>query len=256
MLAKRIIACLDVRDDKVVKGKRFREHQVVGDIIELAKRYSEIGIDELVFYDITASSDGRVTDKQWISNIAKHISIPFSVAGGISKVEQARVILNAGADKISINSPALANPSIINQLSHEFGKQCITIGIDSKWLDNDYYVYQYTGDVNRSCNTLRTTQSWLLEVQDRGAGEIVLNCMQSDGIKTGYDLEQLTEIANYCQVPLIASGGAGAIEHFIDLFKQVSVSGALAASVFHHQIIDVKELKGAMKLANIEVRDE
>jgi cyclase len=256
MLAKRIIACLDVRDGVVVKGIQFQKHQVVGDIIDLATRYSEAGIDELVFYDITASSDRRVTDKKWITEIAKQIAIPFSVAGGISSLEQARSILYAGADKILINSPALANPDLINQLSHEFGQQCITVGIDSKWLGDDFYVFQYTGDVRKSFNSQRTTTAWLAEVQDRGAGEIVLNCMSSDGVRRGYDLPQLALMAKHCQVPLIASGGAGSISHFIELFNQIAISGALAASVFHHHVIEINDLKQALKQARIEVRDE
>lgn len=254
MLAKRIIACLDVKDGKVIKGVKFRDHQVVGDIVTMAERYSEMGVDELVFYDIAASCEKRVVSTQWIADIAGSISIPFSVAGGIRTVEDARRILHAGADKISINNPALERPELIQELSREFGRQCITVGIDSQYRDGSYYVYQYTGDSKKTRNSLRKTKDWLLEVQQLGAGEIVLNCMQSDGVKNGYDVNQLMAMQTYCQVPLIASGGAGNIEHFIELFHNTSVSGALAASVFHHNLISIKSLKKSLRQAAIEVR--
>lgn len=256
MLAKRIIACLDVRDGKVVKGVQFKQHNIVGDIVPLAQYYSEQGIDELVFYDITASSDRRLTSKNWIEAIASRISVPFSVAGGISSLDDGKAILNAGADKISINSPALARPKLINELSAEFGRQCITVGIDSRWIDKNYWVFQYTGDEKKIRHSNRKTQDWIMEIQDRGAGEIVLNCMSSDGVKQGYDIAQLSLISDHCQIPLIASGGAGCINHFINVFQQTKVSGALAASVFHHNLIDIRELKKDLYEANIEVRYE
>ncbi|MDG1121354.1 MAG: imidazole glycerol phosphate synthase subunit HisF [Glaciecola sp.] len=245
MLARRIIPCLDVRDGKVVKGVKFRNHEIIGDIVPLAKQYAEAGADELVFYDITASSDARVVDKSWVERIAQVIDIPFCVAGGIKSVEDAGKILAMGADKISINSPALADPELITQLHDAYGQQCIVIGIDSHFNDvtGKYEVYQFTGDETRTQQTSWETADWVQEVQKRGAGEIVLNCMNQDGVREGYDLTQLSAIRKICHVPLIASGGAGKIHHFADVFKEADVDGALAASVFHKAIINIAELK-------------
>lgn len=254
MISKRIIPCLDVLNNQVVKGVQFRNHRVVGDILPLAAHYSEQGADELVFYDITASSEQRSVALQWIEQIAATLNIPFTVAGGIRTIEQAKLLLNAGADKISINSPAIESPQLINQLSSRFGRQCIVIGIDSQWLDDDYYVYQYTGSEASTRNSKRKTREWIQEVQERGAGEIVLNCMQSDGVRSGYDLEQLKEMSTLCQVPLIASGGAGALNDFNQLFAQTPVSGALAASVFHDGILTINEIKTELKSRKIKVR--
>ena len=245
MLARRIIPCLDVRDGKVVKGVKFRNHEIIGDIVPLAKQYAEAGADELVFYDITASSDARVVDKSWVERIAQVIDIPFCVAGGIKSVEDAGKILAMGADKISINSPALADPELITKLHDAYGQQCIVIGIDSHFNDvtGKYEVYQFTGDETRTQQTSWETADWVQEVQKRGAGEIVLNCMNQDGVREGYDLTQLSAIRKICHVPLIASGGAGKIHHFADVFKEADVDGALAASVFHKAIINIAELK-------------
>lgn len=254
MLSKRIIPCLDVRDNQVVKGVKFRNHRIIGDIITLAANYSASGADELVFYDITASADQRVVCPDWVNQVAATINIPFTVAGGIRSNNQAKSILNAGADKVSINSPALENPDLINELSQQFGSQCIVIGIDSQWLVDDYYVYQYTGDERKTLNSKRKTREWIKEVQDRGAGEIVLNCMQSDGVRTGYDIQQLQKMRPLCQVPLIASGGAGAVNDFTEVFIKSQVSGALAASIFHDKILTINEIKSALKQQNIEVR--
>ncbi|WP_159567471.1 imidazole glycerol phosphate synthase subunit HisF [Budvicia diplopodorum] len=256
MLAKRIIPCLDVRDGQVVKGVQFRNHEIIGDIVPLAKRYAEEGADELVFYDITASSDGRVVDKSWIAKVAEVIDIPFCVAGGIKSIEDAAQILSFGADKISINSPALANPSLITQLSDRFGVQCIVVGIDT-WYNQEqdtYQVYQFTGDETRTKATAWSTLDWVKEVQKRGAGEIVLNMMNQDGVRNGYDLKQLKQIRKVCKVPLIASGGAGTMEHFLDAFKIANVDGALAASVFHKQIINIGELKRYLAENKLEIR--
>jgi len=256
MLAKRIIPCLDVRDGKVVKGVQFRNHEIIGDIVPLAKRYAEEGADELVFYDITASSDDRVVDKSWVTKIAQVIDIPFCVAGGIKTVEQAGEILAMGADKISINSPALSNPSLITELHDTYGQQCIVIGIDSFFNKDtgDYEVYQFTGDETRTQKTSWKTIDWVKHVQQLGAGEIVLNCMNQDGVRSGYDIKQLTEIRQACNLPLIASGGAGEISHFEDVFKQANVDGALAASVFHKQIINIQELKQSLLKSGIAMR--
>lgn len=256
MLAKRIIPCLDVKNGQVVKGVQFRNHEIVGDIVPLAKRYAEEGADELVFYDITASSDARVVDKSWVSKVAQVIDIPFTVAGGIRTLEQARDILAMGADKISINSPALENPELISELVDAFGQQCIVIGIDSHFNheSNEYEVYQFTGDEAKSSKTRWTTSAWLQEVVQRGAGEIVLNCMNQDGVRQGYDIKQLEMVRALCPVPLIASGGAGEIRHFIDVFAQANVDGALAASVFHKNIIEIDELKESLEQAGVSVR--
>jgi cyclase len=254
MLAKRIIPCLDVKDGQVVKGVQFRNHEVVGDIIELAARYRDEGADELVFYDITASSDGRRVDRQWISRVADVLDIPFCVAGGIRTVEDARIILANGADKISINSPALENPGLIDQMAHKFGIQCVVVGIDSKQQDSDYWVYQYTGDAAKTQATRRRTLDWAAEATKRGAGEIVLNCMNQDGMRQGYDIEQLRAVRACVSVPLIASGGAGALAHFAAAFQQAHVDGALAASVFHKQVLTIGEVKDFLKQQNIAVR--
>ena len=256
MLAKRLIPCLDVRDGVVVKGVQFRNHEIIGDIVPLAARYAEEGADELVFYDITASSDGRVVDKSWVRKIAEVIDIPFCVAGGIKSVADAGKILELGADKISVNSPALARPELISELNAAFGQQCVVVGIDSYFdaTTGQYQVYQYTGDESRSQKTRWLLLDWVEEVQRRGAGEIVLNCMNQDGVRQGYDLAQLSLVRQYCQVPLIASGGAGAVQHFIDVFRDADVDGALAASVFHKGIIAIPDLKSALIAAKVEIR--
>ncbi|MEI8596065.1 imidazole glycerol phosphate synthase subunit HisF [Photobacterium sp. Hal280] len=256
MLAKRIIPCLDVRDGQVVKGVQFRNHEIIGDIVPLAKRYAEEGADELVFYDITASSDGRVVDKSWVERVAEVIDIPFCVAGGIKSADDARQILQFGADKISINSPALANPALITELADKFGVQCIVVGIDSYFdaKTGQYQVYQFTGDESRTQVTQWQTADWIEEVQRRGAGEIVLNMMNQDGVRQGYDLTQLNLVRDLCKVPLIASGGAGEMAHFADAFKIAKVDGALAASVFHKQIINIGELKQYLKQQQVEIR--
>ena len=254
MLTRRIIPCLDVRDGQVVKGVRFRDHVVMGGIEELALRYRDAGADELVFYDITASPEGRSADVAWVERLARHLDIPFCVAGGIRSVEQARRTLAAGADKISINSPALERPELIDELSTEFGVQCIVVGVDSSGPEGDWRVHQYTGDPSRSRELARPTLDWVAEAQRRGAGEIVLNCMGSDGVRRGYDIAQLKAVRAICRVPLIASGGAGAPEHFRDVFLQADVDGALAASVFHAGAIAVPDLKRYLRAEGIAIR--
>jgi len=254
MLAKRIIPCLDVKDGVVVKGVQFLNHQVVGDILELAKRYRDDGADEIVFYDITASSDMRSVSVKWVSDVARLIDIPFCVAGGIRDIPTARAILNAGADKISINSPALENSEFIKQLAETFGTQCIVVGIDSYAHNDNYYVYQYTGDVQKTLKTGRNTLSWVEEVQSLGAGEVVLNCINQDGVRNGYDILQLQKVRSKLNIPLIASGGAGKPEHFVEVFQQAKVDGALAASIFHSGLVSVTELKKILKQQHIEVR--
>jgi cyclase len=233
---------------------RFRDHVVVGDILELAQRYRDEGADELVFYDITASPDGRSVDRSWVRRVARILDIPFCVAGGIRSVADAEQVLGEGAEKISINSPALADPELITRLNARFGAQCVVVGIDSQTVDGSYQVYQYTGDPNRSRNTARSTIEWVREVQSRGAGEIVLNCMASDGVRKGYDIAQLTAVRRECSVPLIASGGAGTAEHFAEVFNVANVDGALAASVFHSGVLPIPQLKTFLRDASIEIR--
>ncbi len=238
----------------VVKGVQFRNHQVMGNILDLASRYRDEGADELVFYDITASPEGRTVDRSWVNRVAAVLDIPFCVAGGIRTLADAEAVLNLGADKISINSPALENPELIETLARRFGSQCVVVGVDSAAEDNDYWVYQYTGDPERSRSSQRRTLDWIREVEERGAGEIVLNCMNQDGVRQGYDLEQLRRVRAVCRVPLIASGGAGELEHFKDVFQIARVDGALAASVFHSAAIRIPDLKTYLIDAQIAMR--
>ena len=253
MLARRIIPCLDVRDGVVVKGVRFRNHEVVGEIEDLAQRYTDEGADELVFYDITASTEDREVSPDWVSRVSARLTIPFSVAGGISTVAAAAARLSAGADKISINTPALLRPTLIDELSREFGQQCIVVGIDSLEVDGSYVVRSHTGDPDKMQDARRGTLDWIREAADRGAGEIVLNCMDQDGVRQGYDIAQLQAAREVCPVPLIASGGAGAVSHFRDVFLKANVDGALAASVFHKGIIAIPDLKAELA-PEVEIR--
>jgi len=255
MLSRRLIPCLDVRDGKVVKGVQFRDHVVIGEIVDLALRYRDEGADELVFYDITASPQGRSVDRDWVERVARVIDIPFCVAGGIRSVDEARAVLYAGADKISVNSPALERPALIDELAAAFGVQCVVVGIDSlRDADGEWRVRQYTGDPDKTQALARRTMDWMIEVQQRGAGEIVLNCMGSDGVRKGYDLEQLSVARAVCHVPLIASGGAGTPAHFRDAFVEADVDGALAASVFHSGAIPIAQLKQYLRGEGVAVR--
>jgi len=229
-------------------------HQVVGDILELAARYRDAGADELVFYDISASPQGRGVDRSWVTRVARTLDIPFCVAGGIRSVAQAEEVLAAGAEKISVNSPALENPDLINALSERFGAQCVVIGIDSQTFAGDYRAQQFAGDIRRCRDTGRRTLEWVSEVQQRGAGEIVLNCMSSDGVRAGFDIAQLRAVRSICHVPLVASGGAGAAQHFAQVFQAANVDAALAASVFHSGEIAIPELKRQLRAQGIEVR--
>ncbi|WP_111720690.1 imidazole glycerol phosphate synthase subunit HisF [Homoserinimonas sp. OAct 916] len=256
MLSRRIVPCLDVRDGRVVKGTRFRDHRDMGGIVELAERYRDEGADELVFYDITASPDGRSADMEWIEKVARVIDIPFCVAGGIRDVDTARAILNAGADKVSVNTPATERPELITELADAFGVQCVVVGIDSlRDDDGEWRVRQYTGQVERTRALPTRTLDWVTRVQELGAGEVVLNCMGSDGVRDGYDLEQLGAVRQVCDVPLVASGGAGTMQHFVDVFRVADVDAALAATVFHSGEILIPELKLQLRRKGIEVRD-
>jgi cyclase len=233
---------------------RFRDHRIVGDILELAARYRDEGADELVFYDISASPEGRSVDRTWVSRVARTLDIPFCVAGGIRSVAEADEVLAAGAEKISVNSPALENPDLIDALSERFGAQCVVVGIDSETAGGEYRVQQYAGDSRRVRSTGRNTLDWAAEVQRRGAGEIVLNCMASDGVRQGYDIGQLRAVRAICQVPLVASGGAGCAAHFADVFRAADVDAALAASVFHSGELTIPNLRRELRLQGIEVR--
>lgn len=238
----------------MVKGVQFRNHRVVGDIIELAERYCFEGADEIVFYDITASPDGRSVDRSWVDRVAAVIDIPFCVAGGIRSVADAEDVLHKGADKISINTPALESPVLINELARRFGSQCVVLGVDSREHDGNFHVYQFTGDPDKTAAAERSTLEWIAEAQDRGIGEIVLNCMNQDGVRKGYDNRQLRMVRERSHVPLIASGGAGAMSHFRDTFQTADVDGALAASVFHGAEINIGDLKRYLVDHAIDVR--
>ncbi len=254
MLARRIIPCLDVKDGRVVKGVRFRDHRDMGDPVELAARYAADGADELVFYDITASPERRPPALAWIEAVARRLDIPFAVAGGVRSVDQALACLNAGADKVSINSPALERPDLIGEIAAVAGRQCVVVGVDSLEQDGDWMVRQYTGAPDAEQAAGRRTLDWVAEAQDRGAGEIVLNCMDRDGVRQGYDIAQLAAVRARLSIPLVASGGAGTAEHFRDVFREADVSGALAASVFHTGALTVPDLKRRLAEWGVPVR--
>ena len=255
MLSRRIIPCLDVREGRVVKGVKFRDHVDMGDIVELAMRYRDQGADELVFYDITASPQGRSVDHGWVERVARVIDIPFCVAGGIRSVEDARAVLLAGADKVSINTPALERPALISELAEAFGVQCVVVGIDSvRDADGEWRVRSHTGDPDAMRAPGKRTLDWVVEAQALGAGELVLNCMGSDGVRGGYDIEQLRAVRARCNVPLVASGGAGEAVHFTEVFRKADVDAALAASIFHSGAVAIPALKQALRAQGIEVR--
>lgn len=255
MLSRRIIPCLDVRDGRVVKGVRFRDHVDMGDIVDLALRYRDAGADELVFYDISASPQGRSVDRGWVERVSRLIDIPFCVAGGIRDVDTARAVLHAGADKISVNTPALERPQLIAELAEAFGVQCVVVGIDSiREVDGQWRVRSHTGDPDRTRELPIRTLDWIAEAVRLGAGEIVLNCMDNDGVRQGYDIAQLQAARAVCPVPLIASGGAGASVHFAAAFLEADVDGALAASVFHSGRIDIPALKRELIAQSIPIR--
>ena len=237
-----------------MKGVRFEGHRDMGDAAELAARYRDEGADELVFYDITASPEGRTLDYGWISDIARLLDIPFSVAGGIRSVEQAARCLDHGADKVSINSPALERPELIGEMAGRLGSQCVVVGVDSRREGEDWVVHQYTGDPTASRGAGRRTLDWIVEAQRLGAGEIVLNCMDQDGVRRGYDIAQLKAARERLTIPLVASGGAGAAEHFRNAFAEADVSGALAASVFHTGTLAIPDLNRELATAGLEMR--
>lgn len=250
MLKKRIIPCLDIKDGTTVKGINFEGLINAGDPIELAKRYEENGADELVFLDITATIEERKTFVELVKNIAKELSIPFTVGGGISSVDDVRKLLEAGADKISINSSAVKNPQLISDLAKEFGSQCIVVAIDTKCINNSDWVHTKGG---REITDLETVK-WAKQVERLGAGEILLTSMDGDGTKKGFDVRITKLVSENINIPIIASGGAGKIEDFENVFTQTNATGALAASIFHFADVDIQDLKRELKTKNIEVR--
>ena len=254
MPSRRIIACLDVKDGRVVKGVRFEGHIDAGDPLDLALRYRDEGADEIVIYDITASAQKRTIDYQWLARVARALDVPLCVAGGVRTIEQAIACLEHGADKVSINSPALERPDFINEFAEIAGSQCVVLGVDSREENGEYVIYQYTGDASTIRKTPRKTLEWIAEAQTRGAGEVVLNCMDRDGTRDGYDIKQLAAARSLLSIPLIASGGAGAARHFSEVFAGADVSGALAASIFHFRKVSVGEVKDAVAASGFEVR--
>jgi imidazole glycerol-phosphate synthase subunit HisF len=250
MLTKRIIPCLDVKDGKTVKGVNFENLRDAGDPVELAKLYAEQGADELVFLDISATLEKRKTLVEMVSRVAKEINIPFTVGGGISSIEDVSALLNAGADKISINSSAVKDPDLVNRLALEFGSQCIVVAIDTKMYNDVSRVHTHGGKKPTELNTL----SWAKEVEDRGAGEILLTSMDHDGTKAGFANELTSTISLSASIPVIASGGAGTMEHFTDVFTKGKADAALAASIFHFKEISIPDLKHFLLTKNIRVR--
>lgn len=251
MLAKRIIPCLDVKNGETVKGINFENLQYAGDPIELAKKYSDDGADELVFLDITATNEGRKTTAQMVEKVAKQVFIPFTVGGGIVSLEDMKRLLQAGADKVAINSAAVKNPDLIKEASDYFGSQCIVVAIDAKRVDDDFYVFINAGQKNTGLKLI----DWAKKAEKLGAGEILLTSMDADGTQNGFDLEMTKLVAENLNIPVIASGGAGAfVEHFVDVFEKAHADAALAASIFHYGTLPVKELKNGLKNSNIPIR--
>lgn len=250
-LTKRIIPCLDVKNGKTVKGVNFENLKDIGDPVELAKKYSDSGADELVFLDITATNEKRKTIVELVKRVAKEVFIPFTVGGGISELDDIKAILASGADKISFNSAAVKKPELISTTANYFGSQCIVVALDAKRVDGDFYVFINAGKKNTGIKAL----NWALEAQERGAGEILLTSMDFDGTQKGFDIELNSLISNALNIPVIASGGAGAnSEHFVEVFNKTKVDAALAASIFHYGTLPVEKLKEDLKNSNILVR--
>lgn len=252
MLARRIIPCLDVKNGRVVKGTMFQNLEDVDDPKTLGKRYSDEGADELVFYDITASSEDREISMNFVEEVAKELNIPFCVGGGIKTVQDIKRVLRKGADKVSINSAAISNPNLIKEGALKFGSQCIVLSIDVKKIDGNYFVFQNGGRINTGIDAIE----WAKQGVALGAGELVINSMNHDGMKQGFDIELLNIITNAVNVPVIASGGAGSVQDFIDLGIQTDVDGFLAASVFHYNQIKIQDLKKELNDNGIIVRIE
>ncbi len=250
MLAKRIIPCLDVKDGRTVKGVNFVDLRDAGDPVELAYAYSQQGADELVFLDITATHEGRKTTIDLVKAVARQVNIPFTIGGGINEIKDADILLNAGADKISINSAAVRNPNLINEMAAAFGAQFVVVAVDTRSIEGQNFVYLSGGRIKTELNT----SEWIVEAQERGAGEILLTSMDHDGTKNGFDNGFLKTINNQIHIPLIASGGAGNQQHFVDVFQHANVDAALAASVFHYGEILIPDLKATLQQNGIVVR--
>ncbi len=251
MLAKRIIPCLDVKNGETVKGVNFENLRYAGNPVELAKKYSLEGADELVFLDITATNEGRKTTVEMVKKVALQVFIPFTVGGGIKSTEDMKILLNAGADKVAINSAAVKTPDLINKASSYFGSQCIVVAVDAKRYENDFYVYINAGKLNTGIKL----KDWIIEIQKRGAGEILLTSMDADGTQNGFDIEMTKTVVKNSYIPVIASGGAGPnSEHFSEIFEKSDCDAALAASIFHFDTLSVPKLKTELRKKGIEVR--
>ncbi len=250
MLKKRIIPCLDIKNGRTVKGINFLNIRDAGDPVELAKNYAEQGADELVFLDITATIEKRKTLISLVEKIAAEINIPFTVGGGISSVKQAYDLLHAGADKITINSAAVKNPKLIEELSSRFGNQCVVVAIDTNFIHNDWFVFIHGGKKE----TIYKTLDWAKEIEKRGGGEILLTTMTQDGTKRGFEIDITKSVSNEVNIPVIASGGAGKLEHFPDVFLNGKADAALAASIFHFNEISIPNLKNYLREQNIPIR--
>ena len=250
MLTKRIIPCLDIKNGRTVKGVNFVDLRDAGDPVELAKIYSDEGADELVFLDITATLENRKTVIELVEKLSLKINIPFTIGGGISSVQDVEALLKAGADKISINSAAVRRPELVREIAQQFGNQCVVVAIDTKNVEGEDYVFINGGKIQTELKTL----DWVKTVTDLGAGEILLTSMDFDGTKNGFDTRILQNISKVCQLPIIASGGAGKMEDFTEVFTETSVTGALAASIFHFNEIKISDLKDNLRQQKIEVR--
>lgn len=250
MLTKRIIPCLDIKNGRTVKGVNFVNLIDAGDPVELAKKYAKLGADELVFLDISATLEGRKTTLDMVLKVAEQVNIPFTVGGGISSIEDVDALLKNGADKVSVNSSAIKRPELINELSAKFGSQCITVAIDAKERNGEWHVYLAGGTIPTKLNLF----DWAKEVAQRGAGEILFTSMNNDGTKDGFANKALERLSGEVNIPVIASGGAGSVQHFVDAFTLGKADAALAASVFHFGEIAISELKKELKYNNIQVR--
>lgn len=250
MLKKRIIPCLDIKNGRVVKGINFKDIKDAGNPIRLAQRYMKEGADELVFLDITATLEKRKTLAELVNRIASEINIPFTVGGGINSLEDAKVIINSGADKISINSSAIQNPKLIKEIANEFGSQCVVLAIDTKFVENHWIVFKNGGNIKTELNAIE----WAETGVELGAGEILLTSMNNDGTQSGFAIEIIQQISEKVSIPVIASGGAGKKQDFADVFHETKATGALAASVFHYGQIPIPELKQFLNKQNIPVR--
>ena len=250
MLKKRIIPCLDIKDGKTVKGVQFEDLRIAGDPVELAEKYVKDGADELVFLDITATIEGRKTMIELVEKLSLEINIPFTIGGGISSVQDVEALLKAGADKVSLNSAAVRRPELIREIAQQLGNQCVVVAIDTKNIAGEDFVFISGGKIQTELKTL----DWIKTVTDLGAGEILLTSMDFDGTKNGFDIRMLQNVSEICPLPIIASGGAGNMAHFTELFTQTNVTGGLAASIFHFNEITISDLKSNLKMNKINVR--